>query len=120
MGSLAAEVSENHPAVHTPDWSRSSDGVDSSGSKGYLMDAGEPLPVIWTAGAPSPDFIVSAMEGAVLQSRVSPQAWIPFDASLGCAAQELLRSPRASGRAGTFEPIPDHQPRRPNRGRKRG
>ena len=78
LASLAAEVSENHPAVRE----KLSEFVEgwTSQIEGLLTDAGPRLPVN-TDRRVLARFIVSAMEGAVLQARVSRGA-MPFDASV--------------------------------------
>jgi AcrR family transcriptional regulator len=79
MGSLAAEVSENHPPVRArlaeiqTAWTERIQQL--------LTDSGEPL-----AGgvdhAALAGFVISVVEGAVLQARVA-RSLDPFDASLG-------------------------------------
>jgi AcrR family transcriptional regulator len=78
LASLAAEVSENHPQVRV----RLSEVVEewTSQIEDLLTDAGPRLPVN-TDRRVLARFIVSAMEGGVLQSRVSRSA-VPFDASI--------------------------------------
>jgi TetR/AcrR family transcriptional repressor of nem operon len=78
MGSLAAEVSENHPLVHArlveilAAWTEHIEEL--------LMDAGDRLPGDLDRGSLA-RFVVSAMEGAALQARVTHNL-APFDASV--------------------------------------
>jgi len=78
LASLAAEVSENHPQVRA----RLAEVVDGWASQieGLLTDAAPRLPMD-TDRSVLAQFIVSAMEGAVLQARVSRSA-VPFDATV--------------------------------------
>ena len=78
LASLAAEVSENHPQVRV----RLSEVVDEwiSHIEDLLEEAARRLPVNTDRDALA-HFIVSTMEGAVLQSRVSRSA-APIDASV--------------------------------------
>ena len=78
LASLSAEVSENHPAVRE----KLSEVVEgwTSQIEGLLTDAGPRLPVN-TDRRVLARFIVNAMEGGVLQARVSRSA-APFDASV--------------------------------------
>jgi AcrR family transcriptional regulator len=78
LASLAAEVSENHPQVRA----RLSDIVNGWNSQieDLLTDPASRLPVD-TDRSVLAQFIVSAMEGAVLQARVSRSS-LPFDASV--------------------------------------
>ena len=78
MASLAAEVSENHPLVHArlveiqTAWTRRIEGL--------LAGAGEQLSGDLDRNALA-RFVVSAMEGAALQARVT-RSLDPFDASV--------------------------------------
>lgn len=78
LASLAAEVTENHPAAR----SRLSEVVEgwTSQIEDLLTEAAPRLPVGTDTGTLA-RFIISAMEGAVLQARVNRSA-MPFDASL--------------------------------------
>jgi AcrR family transcriptional regulator len=78
LASLAAEVSENHPAARE----RLSEVVEEWASQieDLLTEAALRLPAGTNRGTLA-RFIVSAMEGAVLQSRVNRSA-VPFDASV--------------------------------------
>jgi len=78
MGSLAAEVSENHPPVRArlaeiqTAWTERIQQL--------LTDSGEPLPGGVDHAAVA-GFVISVVEGAVLQARVA-RSLDPFDASL--------------------------------------
>lgn len=106
MGSLAAEVSENHPLVHTrlveiqTAWTERIEGL--------LMDAGNQLPRDLDRGSVA-RFVVSAMEGAALQSRVSRNLAL-FDASVAQLRNffSLLEPPERH-----VEPIPAQVRERP-------
>ena len=104
MGSLAAEVSENHPPVRArlaeiqTAWTEHIEQL--------LTNTGEPLPG-GVDNAAVAGFVMSVVEGAVLQARVA-RSLDPFDASIG-----ELRSYLGllGGPAHHVEPIPA-QPRR--------
>ncbi|MBD3873556.1 MAG: TetR/AcrR family transcriptional regulator [Acidobacteria bacterium] len=106
MGSLAAEVSENHPLVNTrlveiqTAWTERIEGL--------LMDAGNQLPRDLDRGSVA-RFVVSAMEGAALQSRVSRNLAL-FDASVAQLRNffSLLEPPERH-----VEPIPAQVRERP-------
>ena len=106
MGSLAAEVSENHPLVNTrlveiqTTWTERIEGL--------LMDAGNQLPRDLDRGSVA-RFVVSAMEGAALQSRVSRNLAL-FDASVAQLRNffSLLEPPERH-----VEPIPAQVRERP-------
>ena len=106
MGSLAAEVSENHPLVNTrlveiqTTWTERIEGL--------LMDAGNQLPRDLDRGSVA-RFVVSAMEGAALQSRVSRNLAL-FDASVAQLRNffSLLEPPERH-----VEPIPAQVRARP-------
>ena len=106
MGSLAAEVSENHPLVNTrlveiqTTWTERIEGL--------LMDAGNQLPRDLDRGSVA-RFVVSAMEGAALQSRVSRNLAL-FDASVAQLRNffSLLEPPERH-----VEPIPAQARARP-------
>ena len=99
MGSLAAEVSENHPPVRArlaeiqTAWTERIEGL--------LVESGEPLPGGVDHAAVA-GFVISVVEGAVLQARVA-RSLDPFDASLSELRNylELLERP-----AHHAEPIP--------------
>lgn len=105
MGSLAAEVSENHPPVRArlaeiqTAWTERIEQL--------LMNSGEPhlggLDHAAVAG-----FVISVVEGAILQARVA-HSLDPFDASLGVLRNYLGLLERSAHHA---EPIPA-PPRRP-------
>lgn len=78
LANLAAEVSENHPAARE----RLSEAVEewTTRIEDLLTEAALRLPV-GTNYSSLARFIVSAMEGAVLQARVNRSA-MPFDASV--------------------------------------
>jgi AcrR family transcriptional regulator len=105
MGSLAAEVSENHPPVRArlaeiqTAWTGRIDRL--------LMESGEQLPSGVDRGALA-GFVISVVEGAVLQARVA-RSLDPFDASLGELRNYLGLLDRPVHHV---EPIPA-QPRRP-------
>lgn len=79
MGSLAAEVSENYPPVRArlaeiqTAWTEQIEQL--------LMNTGEPLPG-GVDNAAVAGFVMSVVEGAVLQARVA-RSLDPFDASIG-------------------------------------
>jgi len=99
MGSLAAEVSENHPPVRArlaeiqTAWTERIEQL--------LTDSGEPLPV-GAGHAALAGFVISVVEGAVLQARVA-RSLDPFDASLGELRNYLGLLERPAHHA---EPIP--------------
>ncbi len=105
MGSLAAEVSENHPPVRArlaeiqTAWTGRIDRL--------LTESGEQLPSGVDRGALA-GFVISVVEGAVLQARVA-RSLDPFDASLGELRNYLGLLDRPVRQV---EPIPA-QPRRP-------
>jgi TetR/AcrR family transcriptional repressor of nem operon len=78
LANLAAEVSENHPQART----RLTEVVEGwvSQIEDLLAEAAHRLPADTDRGTLA-RFVVSAMEGAVLQARVSRSA-VPFDASV--------------------------------------
>ena len=104
MGSLAAEVSENHPPVRArlaeiqAAWTQRIEQL--------LMDPGERLPGDVDRGALA-GFVISVVEGAVVQARVA-RSLAPFDASIGQLRNYLGLLERPAHHA---EPIPA-QPRR--------
>jgi TetR/AcrR family transcriptional repressor of nem operon len=112
MGSLAAEVSQNHPPVGAKlaeiqvAWTARIEQL--------LMDSLEPLPGGLDHAALA-GFVISVVEGAVLQARVA-RSLDPFDASVGELRNylRLLELPAHHG-----EPIPTpprrlSQPRAPS------
>jgi len=106
MGSLAAEVSENHPLVHArlvvilAAWTEHIEEL--------LTETGDNLPANLDRGSLA-RFVVSAMEGAGLQARVTRNL-APFDASVAQLRNyfSLLESPERHG-----EPIPVQARSRP-------
>jgi TetR/AcrR family transcriptional repressor of nem operon len=99
MGSLAAEVSENHLPVRARLAEIQTAWTERIGQ--LLMESGEPLPGGMDHAAVA-GFVISVVEGAVLQARVA-RSLDPFDASLRELRNylELLERP-----AHHAEPIP--------------
>jgi AcrR family transcriptional regulator len=104
LASLAAEVSENHPQVRA----RLSEIVErwTAHIKDLLTDAALGHPVDADRDALA-RFIVSTIEGAILQARVSRSA-VPFDASVS-----QLRTYLDLLERGDALPEPAHLPARP-------
>lgn len=78
LGTLAAELSESHPAVRLRIAELFGDWVDRI--RGYLDDAGDRLPPAADREALA-RFVLSAVEGAVLQARVDRNL-AAFDATV--------------------------------------
>jgi AcrR family transcriptional regulator len=104
LASLAAEVSENHPQVRAR-LSEISAGWISQ-IEDLLIEAADRLPVDTDLTALA-RFIVSALEGAVLQARVSRSA-APYDASVS-----QLRTHFDLLKAADVPPEPTRLPPRP-------
>ncbi len=104
MGSLAAEVSENYPPVRAR--LAEIQATWTGRIEQLLMDSGELLPG-GVDHAALAGFVISVVEGAVLQARVA-RSLDPFDASVGELRNYLGLLERPVHHA---EPIPA-QPRR--------